>query len=129
MPWNARDAFVIVSRSTVPPNSLRRRKPMRNTIRPAGRLAGLSSAVPLAALPGAALASTREAPSVPVLPAGVTVQAIDGETCRAPSLPSTCTHNYYSRNGYTYLTADPGSGPFLDWDSPSVFTVEAISGQ
>src|SRR5208337_3315718 len=64
---------------------------------------------------------------VSLLPAGVTVQALDGETCDNSADPRTCTHNFYSRNGYTYLTAN-SNGPFPNFDSPSFFPVEGFYG-
>ncbi len=61
------------------------------------------------------------------LPAGVTVQALDGETCASSTDPTTCTHNYYSRNGYTYLTAN-SNGLFPNFDNPSFIPVNDVYG-
>jgi hypothetical protein len=49
----------------------------------------------------------------PVLPPGVTLQAIDGETMLTPT---TMSNNYYSRNGYTQA-ANAG------WDAPTFFPI------
>jgi hypothetical protein len=68
--------------------------------------------------------------SVSVLPAGVTLQAIDGETMMSPTM----SHNFYSRNGYTFATSTTFSAGLpiwsagLSWDDPKFFPLGVFFG-
>jgi hypothetical protein len=52
------------------------------------------------------------------LPAGVTLQAIDGETMLSPT---TMSNNYYGRSGFTVATNTSFNG--TSWDDPSFFPI------
>ena len=49
-------------------------------------------------------------------------QALDGESCSDIHDPSSCSHNYYARNGYTLVTRNP-SHPSVNWDDPNFFNI------
>src|SRR5882724_11568898 len=58
------------------------------------------------------------------IPAGVTLQAIDGETMLTST---TMSHTYYSGNGFTYASNN-ASYPTVNWDSPSFFPIMCFFG-
>jgi hypothetical protein len=57
------------------------------------------------------------------LPPGVTLQAIDGERMLDTT---TMTHNYFARNGYTYVS-NPYTGA-QGWDDPNFFPITIFYG-
>ena len=57
------------------------------------------------------------------LPAGVTLQAIDGETMSG----TTMSHSFYTGRNLTTLTNNRPSG-FPNWDDPAFFPVDAFYG-
>jgi hypothetical protein len=69
-----------------------------------------------------------QGPSGP-FPDGVSFQALDGESCASAVNPATCTHNYWARNGYRYLSSNaayPGVTRF-NWDSMDYFFIPLFS--
>lgn len=58
-------------------------------------------------------ASFQTSNTTPVLPSGVTLKAIDGETLTSST---TMSNNYYTRNSYTGASV-------MNWDSPSFFSI------
>ena len=71
---------------------------------------------------GAALAAgSIFAPAVNAAPAGVTLQAIDGETISNPLDPTSMTHSYYASRGLTFATDKSFNG--TSWDDPSFFPI------
>jgi hypothetical protein len=58
------------------------------------------------------------------LPAGVTLQAIDGETMTSPT---TMSNNYHSRNGFTFASSN-SSYPGQTWDDPKFFRISDYYG-
>jgi hypothetical protein len=93
-------------------------------------LASLAVGTPLLAVPvtnlAPVVAAAAAASATGPLPAGVTLQAIDGETMTSPT---TMSNNYYGRNGYSYAAngaATAGTGKWwsgLSWDDPRFFPI------
>lgn len=80
-------------------------------------------------MPGWTLVPAVRSGAVPVaappsLPAGVTLQAIDGETMLTTT---TMSNNYYSRNGFTYASSN-ATYTTVNWDSKSFFPIMCFFG-
>jgi hypothetical protein len=72
---------------------------------------------------GALSSSGSGGSSTGMLPSGVTLQAIDGETMLSPTV---MTNNYFARNGFTYATNT--SFGAKSWDDPTYFLLVSYYG-
>ncbi len=89
----------------------------------------LTAIAVLASLSGAAAQSLFVPSITPAttskLPSGVTLRAEDGEVCSIATDPTTCSHNWNARNGFTFAAANlscAGSPPFGSSTCPSTQT-------